>query len=40
MEISRYKEPNLAHKMMVAADEFISDHVNQVWALLNVANQE
>lgn len=40
MEISRYEESNQAHKMMVAAVDFISDHVNQVWASLNVANQE
>lgn len=38
MEISRYEEPDQAHKMLVAAVDFISDHVNQVQASLNAAN--
>lgn len=40
MEISRDEESNQAHEMMVAAVDFISDPVNQVWTSLNVANQE
>lgn len=39
MKISRYEEPDQAHKMIVAAVDFISDHVNQVWTSLNVAIQ-
>lgn len=39
MEISRYEETDQTHKMMVAAVDFISDHANQVWASLNVADQ-
>lgn len=40
METSRHGESNRAHKMMVAAVDFISDHVNRAWASLNVAKQE
>lgn len=39
MEISRYEETDQTHQMMVAAVDFISDHANQVWASLNVADQ-
>ena len=39
MKISRYEEPDQAHKMIVAAVDFISDRVNQVWTSFNVAIQ-
>lgn len=37
METSRYEESSQAHEMMVAAADFISDHVNHIWVSLNVA---
>ena len=39
MKISRYEEPDQAHKMIVAAVDFISDRVNQMWTSLNIAIQ-
>ena len=37
MEISRYEEPRQAHEMMVAAADFIPDHVNHTRVSLKVA---
>lgn len=39
MEISRYEEARQAHKMTVAAADFIPDHVNHTQVSLNVVTE-